>query len=153
MRWLEGITVSMAMNLGKFWEVVSDWQASVLVHGVTKSQTGDLATAQQQTQTHSCPKSEAKSKQALRFKHYFTVERKQSEVTQLCLTLQPCGLQPTRLLHPWDFPGKSTGVSYHFLLQGIFLTQGSNPGLSHCRQTFYHLGHHGIYSKRQRNLQ
>ena len=28
-----------------------------------------------------------------------------------CLTLQPHGLQPTRLLHPWDFPGKSTGVA------------------------------------------
>ena len=33
------------------------------------------------------------------------------------------------------FPGKSTGVSCHFLLQGIFLTQGLNPGLLHCRQT------------------
>ena len=35
----------------------------------------------------------------------------------------------TKLLHPWDFPGKSTGVGCHFLLQGIFPTQGSNPGL------------------------
>ena len=50
---------------------------------------------------------------------------------------QPHGLQPTGLLHPWDFPGKSTGVGCHFLLQGIFLTQGSNPGLLHCRQTLY----------------
>ena len=32
------------------------------------------------------------------------------------------------LLHPWDFPGKSTGVGCHFLLQEIFLTQGLNPG-------------------------
>ena len=39
------------------------------------------------------------------------------------------------LLCPWDFPGKSTGVGCHFLLQGIFLTQASNPGLLHCRQT------------------
>ena len=30
---------------------------------------------------------------------------------------------------------KNTGVGYHFLLQGIFPTQGSNPGLPHCRQT------------------
>ena len=37
------------------------------------------------------------------------------------------GLQPTRLLHPWDFPGKNTGMACHFLLQWIFLTQGSNP--------------------------
>ena len=42
---------------------------------------------------------------------------------------------PARLIHPWDFPAKSTGVGCHFLLQGIFLTQGSNLGLLHCRQT------------------
>ena len=35
------------------------------------------------------------------------------------------------LLPPWDSPGKSTGVGCHFLLQGIFLTQVSNPGLLH----------------------
>ena len=34
----------------------------------------------------------------------------ESEVAQLCLTRDPHGLQPSRLLHPWDFPGKSTGV-------------------------------------------
>ena len=43
------------------------------------------------------------------------------------------------LLHPWDFPGKSTGVSCYFLLQVIFPTQGSNPGLPHCRQMLYRL--------------
>ena len=42
---------------------------------------------------------------------------------------QPQGLQPTRLLCPWDFPGKNTGVGCHFLLQGIFLTQGSSSSL------------------------
>ena len=41
------------------------------------------------------------------------------------------------------FSGKSTGVGCHFLLQGIFLMQGWNPGLPNCRQTLYHLGHHG----------
>ena len=43
--------------------------------------------------------------------------------------LRPHGLQPTRLLCPWDFPSKNTGVGCHFLLQGIFLSQGSNPRL------------------------
>ena len=52
-------------------------------------------------------------------------------------SLRPHGLYPTRLLHPWDFPGKNTGVGCHFLLQGMFPTQGSNPGLLHCRQTLY----------------
>ena len=51
--------------------------------------------------------------------------------------LQPHGLQPTRLLCPWDSPGKNTRVGCHFLLQGIFLTQESNPGLMHCRQILY----------------
>ena len=40
-------------------------------------------------------------------------------------SLQLHGLQLTRLLHPWDFPAKNTGVDCHFLLQGIFPIQGS----------------------------
>ena len=44
-------------------------------------------------------------------------------------SLWPHGLQSARLLCPWDFPGKNTGVGCHFLLQGIFLTQESNPRL------------------------
>ena len=43
--------------------------------------------------------------------------------------LWPHALQPSRLLCPWDFPGKSTGLSCHFLLHGIFLIQGSNSHL------------------------
>ena len=46
-------------------------------------------------------------------------------------------MKPTRLLRPWDFPGKSTGVGCHFLLQGLFLTQGSNPGFPHYGKTLY----------------
>jgi len=38
-----------------------------------------------------------------------------------------------------DSPGKNTGVGCHALLQRIFPTQGSNPGLLHCRQILYHL--------------
>ena len=45
------------------------------------------------------------------------------------VSLWPHWLQPTRLQCPWDFPGKNTGVGCHFLLQGIFPTQGSNSGL------------------------
>ena len=70
----------------------------------------------------------------------------ESEIAQLCPTL--CDPMDNRLLHPWDFQGKSTGVGCHFLLQGIFPTQGPNPGLSHCRQTLYRLSHQGrIYRK------
>ena len=42
--------------------------------------------------------------------------KNESEVAQSCPTQRPHGLQPTRLLHPWDFPGKSTGVGCHCLL-------------------------------------
>ena len=57
----------------------------------------------------------------------------ESEVAQSCLTL--CDPMDTRLLCPWDFLGKGSGVGCHFLLQGIFPTQGSSPGLPHSRQT------------------
>ena len=40
-----------------------------------------------------------------------------------------------------DSPGVNTGVGCHSLLQGIYPTQGSNPGLPHCRQILYHLSH------------
>ena len=53
------------------------------------------------------------------------------------------GLQPARLLCPWDSPGKNTGVGCHSLLQRIFLTQGLNLGLPHCRQILYCLSHRG----------
>ena len=58
-------------------------------------------------------------------------------------SLRPYGLYPTRLLCPWDSPGKITGVGCHSLLQGIFLTQESKPSLPHCRQILYHLSHQG----------
>ena len=57
-------------------------------------------------------------------------------------SLQP-HLQPTRLLCPWDLPGKGTRVSHHFLLQGIFPTQGLNLGLLQCRQILYLLSYKG----------
>ena len=52
---------------------------------------------------------------------------------------------PTKLLCPWNFPGKDTsleiGMGCHFLFQGIFPTQGLNPGFLHCRWILYHLSH------------
>ena len=56
---------------------------------------------------------------------------------------RPHRLKPTRLLQPWDSPGKSAAVGYHLLLQGIFPTQRSNPGLLHCTQILYQLSHMG----------
>ena len=50
--------------------------------------------------------------------------------------LAPTGPQP-RLLRPWDFPGKNTGVGCYFLLQEIFPTQGLNLDFLHCKQNLY----------------
>ena len=49
----------------------------------------------------------------------------------------------------WNSPGKNTGVDSHSLLQGIFLTQGLNPGLLHYWQILYHVSYQGsFYSNR-----
>ena len=68
----------------------------------------------------------------------------------LCLVAQlfPTLCDPTDCSLPdssvhGDSPGMNTGVGNHSLLQGIFPTQGSNPGLQHCRWILYHLSHQG----------
>ena len=47
------------------------------------------------------------------------------------------------LYRPWNSPGQNTGVGSLSLLQGIFLTQGANPGLLQCRWILYQLSHKG----------
>ena len=59
------------------------------------------------------------------------------------------------LLCPWDFPGKNTGAGCHLLLQGIFPTQGSNPGLLHWQADSLPLSHLGSlknYAQRETNI-
>ena len=76
-------------------------------------------------------------------------EKVKVSATQLCLTLcEPMDCRPTRLLCPWNSPGKNPGVGSHSLLQGILLTQGLNPGGLHCRQILYHLSHQGRSPRR-----
>ena len=70
-----------------------------------------------------------------------------SQILSMCVishsvmskSLQSHGLLPTRLLCPWNSPGKNTGVGSHSLLQGIFPTQGSNQGVPCCRQILHHM--------------
>ena len=50
-------------------------------------------------------------------------------------------LQPHGLYSPGNSPGQNTGVGSLSLLQGIFPTQGSNPGLLHCRRILYQLSY------------
>ena len=63
--------------------------------------------------------------------------KSESEVAQSCPTL----------CDPMDC--KSAGVDCHFLLQGIFPTQESNPGLPHCGQSLYRLSHQGSLTRDQ----
>ena len=64
-------------------------------------------------------------------------------------------LWPHELYSPWNTPGQNTGEGSLSLLQGIFPTQGSNPGLPHCSQILYQLSHQGSlggFSGRNRSL-
>ena len=69
----------------------------------------------------------------------------ESEVTQSCPTCcnhMDCSL-PGSSVHGIFQAIVLEWMDCHFLLQGTFLTQGSNPGLPHCRQTLYRLSHQG----------
>ena len=66
-------------------------------------------------------------------------------------SLRPHRLQPATLLCPWNSLDKNTGVGSHFLLQGIFPTQGSNLGFLHCRQILYCLSYQGS-PRRERSM-
>ena len=70
--------------------------------------------------------------------HYNPSQNLKVKVTQLCPTLRPHGLYG-----PWNSPGQNTRVGTLSLLQGIFSTQGLNPGLLHCRWILYQLSHKG----------
>ena len=69
----------------------------------------------------------------------FQIPRKEVKVkvAQSCLRL----FVTHKLYSPWNFPGKNTEVGSLSLLQRIFPTHGSNPGLLHCKQILYQLSH------------
>ena len=71
--------------------------------------------------------------------------KRKVKITQSFPTLWPHGLYS-----PWNSPSKNTGVGSHSLLQGIFPTQGLNPGLRHCRRILYQLRLSGKPSVRDR---
>ena len=66
-----------------------------------------------------------------------------SESENESLSVVSDSLRPLGLYSPQNSPGQTTRVGSLFLLQGIFPTQGSNPGLPHCRQILYQLSHKG----------
>ena len=92
---------------------------------------------------------------------HFIVQQKLTQFCKAIVLLFSRKVKPNTFGTPWTsahqpplsmgFPGKNTGVSCHFLLQGIFLTQGLNLhllcllGFLHCRQMLYPLNHLGSH--------
>ena len=97
------------------------WQA--IVHGVGKSRTGLSVCTRARAHTHTHTHTHNVLPKACAVLSHSVVYR----------SLQHYGPQFTRLFCPWGSPGKNTGVGCLALLQGIHPTQGSNPGLPHCR--------------------
>ena len=77
--------------------------------------------------------------------HPFSILLSAQKLTCMCesCSVVSNSLQPHGLYSPWNSPGQNTRVGSLSLLQGIFPTQGSNPGLPHCRQSLYQLSHMG----------
>ena len=71
-------------------------------------------------------------------------------LSQSCSVISD-SLQPHGLYSPWNSPSQNTGVGSLSLLQGIFPTQGPNPGLPHCRGILYQLSHQGYLPSAEPN--
>ena len=65
------------------------------------------------------------------------------KVNSESLSVVSDSLQPHGLYSPWNSPGQNTGVGSLSFLKGTLPTQGSNPGLLHCRWILYQLSHKG----------
>ena len=72
------------------------------------------------------------------FQIFLAIKSESESLSVMSDSLWPHGLDSLR-----NCPGQNTGVGSLFLLQGIFPTQRSNPGLLHCRQILYQLSHKG----------
>ena len=105
-----------------------DWRATV--HGVAKRWTQLTEHARAHTHTHTHNPAQQLTVPL------FLPESESCSV--VCDSLQPHGLES-----PWNSPGQNTGAGSLSLLQGIFPSQGSNPGLPNCRQILYQLSHQG----------
>jgi len=117
--WVVGIHVGLEIGV-----TGSDWDGGQLVVG--KLAVGTLWALVDQCHV------------ALRGLVYVLFESERENVLVMSDSLPPHGLHS-----PWDSSGQNTGVGRLSLLQGIFPTQGSSPGLPYCRWILYQLSHQG----------
>ena len=173
-RWLDGITNSTEMGLGRFLELVMDRQAwRAAIHGVAKSWTrlSDWIELTRGTFVGKVisllfnmlsrliitflPRSKRLLFSWLQSPSAVILEPrkiKSGTVSTVSPTICHEGMGPDAMIlvfwmlsySPWDSPGQNTGVGSLSLLQGIFPTQELKPGLPHCRQIPYQLSHQGI---------
>ena len=130
MRWLDSITHSTGLSLSKFREI----QGSLACYSPWSHKELDMT----------WPLNNSNNTCIIVFKS------KLDKVLCLCLVAQSCqtlcnatNCSPSGSSVHGTSPSKNIGVNCHALLQEIFPTQGSNPGLPHCRQILYHLSHQG----------
>ena len=103
------------------------WWATV--HGVAKSQTWlSICTSSTHHQDIKQKNFLCKNTSVSLIVMFYIIKKVESESHSVVSdSLQPHGLQPTKLLCPWNSPGQNTGVGRRSLLQGIFPTRGIKP--------------------------